>query len=53
MRKIKPYKGGRTFRPSIRLTPGEWKLIKSKAAEKGMSVSDWMVDRAKKQRKAT
>ena len=47
MRKIKPHKGGRTFRPSIRLTLLEWELIKEKAKEFKMSVSDWIVHKAK------
>lgn len=47
---IKPHKGGRTFRPSLRLTKTEWELIKQKAHALKMSVSDWMVFKAKNQR---
>ena len=51
MRKIKPHKGGRTFRPSIRLTREEWELIKQNAYDLNISVSDWMVYKAKKSKK--
>jgi len=49
IRKITPHKGGRDFRPSLRLTRAEWEQIKKAASEFKLSVSDWMVKKAKEQ----
>jgi len=43
--------GRRDFRPSLRLTRDEWENIKSAAYALKMSVADWMVHKADRQKK--
>jgi len=49
-RHAKKDEGRRLFRPSIRLTKDEWEQIKAAAYALKMSVSDWMVFKAKEQK---
>ena len=42
-RKIRPHKGGRDYRPPIRVTRKEWEQIKLAAKEYGLSVPDWIM----------